>query len=112
MIEAVLNLEKPMFLVAVSYDLAGHVLEMGERHPGWTDRQKANLLYWQGAVKARLFEAARHESEQRGLLVVRCPEACGVDMTATFEDAWIILEWPPTKTVWKAVLLGTPRSAA
>lgn len=112
MIENVLDLEKPVFLVAVSYDLAGHVAEMGERHPGWTAKQRANCLYWQGAVRARLFETARHEAYERDLIVVKCPEANGIDMTATFEDAWIILEWPPKKTVWKAVLLGTPRSAA
>jgi predicted metal-binding protein len=110
MIERVFDLSRPVFLVAMSYDLAGHVREMGERHPGWTDRQKSNLLYWQGAVKARLRGAARYEACERGLVVLECPEATGVDVTATCEQAWIILEWPPRKTVWKVVFLGTPRS--
>ena len=108
MIERVLNLAEPVWLVAVSFDLAAHVLRMGEKHPDWTMRQRANLLYWQGSVKKRLAEEARLQALAKGLpLIVGCPEACGVDMTATCSNAGILLEWPPVNTVWKAVLLGT-----
>jgi len=107
-IENVLNLAEPVWLVAVPFDLLGHVRKMGMLHPGWTVRQRANLLYWQGGVKKRLFEEARRQAIAKGLsLVVECPEACGVDMTRTCADAGIVLEWPPTNTVWKAVLIGT-----
>ena len=107
MIENVLNLAEPVWLVAVPFDLAEHVLRMGEKHPGWTARQRANLLYWQGSVKKALRRAALRHAMSAGLcLILECPEACGVDMTATCANAGIALEWPPVKTVWKAVLVG------
>lgn len=108
MIENVLNLAEPVWLVAVPFDLAAHVREMGKRHPDWTPRQRANLLYWQGSVKKRLAEEAKCQAIAKGLrLIIGCPEACGVDMTATCAGAGISLEWPPANTVWKAVLIGT-----
>jgi predicted metal-binding protein len=108
MIENLLNLAEPVYLVAVPFDLAGHVLRIGERHPDWTPRQRANLLYWQGSVKKHLAQVARYQAIAKQLsLIVGCPEACGVDMTATCANAGIVLEWPPVNTVWKAVLLGT-----
>jgi predicted metal-binding protein len=112
MIERVIDLAKPVWLLAIPFDLGTHVRRMGERHPEWTERQKANLLYWQAAVRKKLFESATYIP--RGLIdtvVVRIPEACGVDMTATCANAGITLEWPPRKTVWKAGLLGTPVAA-
>lgn len=122
MIERVINLAEPVWLLAVSFDLGAHVLRMGEKHPEWTERQRANLLYWQASVNKALLSSAIHIpvydhlcGSPRGLIdkvVVRIPEACGVDMTATFRNAGIDLEWPPKKTVWKGVLLGTPQSAA
>lgn len=108
MVENVLNLAEPVWLVAVPFDLAAHVREMGKKHPTWTARQRANLLYWQGSVKKCLAEEARRQAIAKQLpFVLGCPEACGVDMTRTCADAAIFLEWPPVNTVWKAVLLGT-----
>ena len=108
MIEQVLNLAEPVWLVAVPFDLAAHVQEMGKKHPGWTMRQRANLLYWQGSVKKRLAQKAKCQAIVEDLsLIIGCPEACGVDMTATCAAAGIYLEWPPVNTVWKAVLIGT-----
>lgn len=122
MIERVIDLRGPVWLLAVPFNLGEHVRRMGERHPGWTERQKANLLYWQGAVNKALHGRATYipvYDHMRGgprklieTVVVHVPEACGVDMTATFASGGITLEWPPKQTVWKAVLLGTPRSAA
>ena len=112
MIERVINLAEPVWLLAIPFDLGTHVQRMGERHPEWTERQKANLLYWQAAVRKKLFESVTYIP--RGFIdtvVVRIPEACGVDMTATCANAGITLEWPPRRTVWKAGLLGAPVAA-
>lgn len=109
-IEKVLDLGSPVYLLAIPFNLAAHVEKMGALHPDWTMRQRANLLYWQGSVKKKLRETAAYEAIAKRLVVVGCPEACGVDMTATCAKAGIVLEWPPRNTVWKAVLLGTRSS--
>jgi len=111
----VLDLSKPVWAVWASFDLAGHRERMRDKHPKWSKRQLDCCLYWQGALLKEL----RHEvtnfctmqmpykiSEK--LEALYCPEAMGVNVTATMEGAGVTLEWPPLNTVRKIALVGHP----
>ena len=52
----ILDLESPVYCIANAFDLAGHVARMRARHPGWSYRQLACCLYWQGTARKRLRE--------------------------------------------------------
>lgn len=36
-----------------------------------------------------------------------CPEAMGVNVTATMKNLGVTLEWPPQKVVYKVAIIGT-----
>jgi hypothetical protein len=83
---------------------------MREKHPDWSERQLRCCLYWQGTARAAL----RRKIEaflagQPGLLAITCPEACGVDVTATMSSLGIELEWPPVSVAYRVALVGTPK---
>jgi hypothetical protein len=42
------------------------------------------------------------------LIAVTCPEACGVDVTATMASIGVALEWPPVSTAYQVALVGSP----
>jgi len=105
-----LDLRKPVYCIFNAFDLGAHVALMKAKHRDWSDRQLRCCLYWQGTARAALrkkidaFVAGRPE-----LMVVRCPEACGVDVTATMASIGVTLEWPPVSTAYQVALVGSPK---
>lgn len=107
----VLDLAAPVYAIWNAFDLASHVARMKEKHPDWSDRQLRCCLYWQGTARAVLRKQIdAFLREHPGLLVLTCPEACGVDVTATMRRAGIDLEWPPVSLAYQVALVGTPLS--
>jgi len=99
------------------FDLAGHVEKMRAKHPNWSDRMLRNCLYWQnGARKVLKTELRSHLAIlQAGALLeglddewiaLVCPEACGLNVTATMACQGITLEWPPTRMTYQVALIG------
>lgn len=43
-----------------------------------------------------------------GLVVTRCPEAMGVNVTETLAAAGVTLEWPPKKFALQVAIAGAP----
>ena len=78
---------------------------MQDRHPGWTDRQVRNPLYWQGYIRKRFYKWAwaNAEPEEHVVLV---PEAMGVNVTRMAENLDIALEWPPMVNLHLVALYG------
>lgn len=105
-----LDISKPIWAIFSSFDLKAHVKKMRTAHPGWSDRQLRCCLYWQGAARKELKEtiAKALESLPQPLVVVPCPEAQGVNVTATLKQVGIFLEWPPTTVTYQVALAGTP----
>jgi predicted metal-binding protein len=102
-----LDLNKAVYLIAVSFDLRAHVEKMRLKHPKWTDRQLRNLLYWQPSVnKCLKFHVNEFLKASSALRVVYCPEGTGVNIHETARQVGIILKWPPKDTVWKIALVG------
>jgi len=80
---------------------------MKENHPGWSDRQAYCCLYWQPRARKQL--RAKIEGFLRihpGLKIITCPEAQGVNVTATMKLIGIELEWPPREIAYQVVVAG------
>lgn len=68
-------------------------------------------LYWQPTARKQLrAEIARFKfMEQPRYKVVTCPEACGVNVTATMAFIGHVLEWPPTTVTYQVALAGVSK---
>lgn len=109
-IQDIIWLDRPVVAIWVEFDLARHRKRMLTKHPKWSRRQADCCLYWQNGVRRDLRidanEWLRYQADPY-LIIVDCPEANGVDVTATMRTAGIELEWPPVNIVRKVVLCGT-----
>ncbi len=106
-IAKVIDLRKPTYCIYNAFDLASHVNRMRERHPAWTHYQLRCCLYWQGTARKHLKEKIKMFLRLfPEYTVLRTPEACGVDVTATMASAGILLEWPPEHLAYQVALAG------
>ena len=112
-IEKVLDLSRPVWAVWNVFDFAGHVARMREKQPTWSERQLACCLYWQPKARGCLrAEIRKFIDEHCGLTIEACPEACGVNMTATMASIGVALEWPPKTVALQIVLAGSRKQSA
>ena len=104
----VLDLSDDIYIIYNRFDFAGHVQRMKEKHFKWSQRQLECCLYWQGTARKQL----RHEvglfTEIHGFArqIIFCPEACGVDISATMKQVEVELEWPPREYTYQVALAG------
>ena len=85
-----------VYAICVKFQFGYHVKTMRKKHPDWSERQLRCCLYWQGTARKMLREEiARFILDHPDFTVTACPEAMGVDVTATMQQAGIHLEWPP-----------------
>ena len=110
MLAETLDLGQPVYVVATIFRLAEHVARMRALHPDWSDRQCACCLYWQGGARKVLRQKVRKwmlaSDPAIPWMVVWCPEAQGVNVTATMRAVGVELEWPPVKLAYQIVLIG------
>ena len=109
MIEEILDLREVFYLIWNSYNLSDHVARMRSRHPGWSSRQLNCCLYWQQTARGELTNQIRIFLESQPLRVfeiIRCPEACGVNVTASMKSVGIDLEWPPVMRAYQVAIAG------
>ena len=109
MLTELLDVSSPMYCIYSAFDLASHVARMRARHPDWSDRKLACCLYWQGTSRKMLREIVRRFLQEHPRCeIVYCPEACGVDVTATMASIGVHLEWPPVAVAYHVALAGAP----
>lgn len=112
LIEALLDLRRPVVAIYNAFDLGAHRERMRVLHPDWSGRQLDCCLYWQaGARKALRTEIGRWLAEQPlgvSLRIVATPEANGVNLTETMRSAGIVVDWPPDQVAYQIVLAGAP----
>lgn len=106
---------KSVMAVWVAFNLMLHREKMQAKHPKWTRRQLDCCLYWQGGVNKRLQREVQYNSTRYSLfnnatqlISTFAPEAMGVNVTATMQNAGVVLEWPPDHTVIKVAFVGVP----
>jgi predicted metal-binding protein len=99
------NLAKPTWAIWYDFAFGEHVERMRVKHPDWSERQLRCCLYWQGTARKMLeVEIRKFWALQPTAMVVRCPEAMGLSVTATMAQVGVALEWPPaTRTVHVAL---------
>jgi predicted metal-binding protein len=108
--EEVFDLSYPVYAIGERFNLKAHEDKMRSRHPDWSYKQLTCCLYWQGSVRKQLKEEIKKFQKSRSCLICTdCPEALGVNVTATLDPVGIKLEWPPINYVVKVALCGTPK---
>lgn len=109
-IDDVINLKKPIYAIWNKFNLADHVARMNDLHPFWSWKQLVCCLYWQRGARKQLEQEIRDFNLDHSLLykiVLRTPEAGGVNVTATMKSIGEILEWPPKTKTYQVALIGT-----
>lgn len=103
----VIDLRESVYAIWNCFPLGAHVRKMKARHPTWSDRQLYCCLYWQGTARTQL-RLMTQDALRRNptLTVVRCPEAHGVNVTATMASVGVELQWPPREWAYQVVLMG------
>lgn len=102
-----IHVDRPIYAIWTRFNLAKHVKKLGQKHPDWSSRQLRCCLYWQGTARKKLREEiAAFKYCHTGLRILMCPEANGVNVTATMQSIGITLLWPPIKWAYQVVLAG------
>lgn len=109
----VIDLTEPVWMICNAFDFGSHTKRMRSRHPEWAVRQVECCLYWQGTARKQLRSKVADflgaQPKGSNLLVLNCPEACGVDITATMASVGIDMEWPPEAIAYQVALIGTQK---
>ena len=90
-IDEIYDLSVASYAIWNVFPLGEHVAALRAKHPSWSERQLYCCLYWQPRARAQLEveieEFIKHGTRLVGAtLVVRCPEAMGLDVTATMRS--------------------------
>jgi predicted metal-binding protein len=109
--DEVYDLSKPVFAIINKFDFLDHTNKMRRLHPGWTERQVRCCLYWQTTARNQLLHFIRQfKNFHSGYSIETCPEAMGVNITATMANVDVMLEWPPETVTYQIALAGVKRS--
>jgi hypothetical protein len=96
------------FAVLEEFNLDAHAVMMKKKHPGWSERQCKNPLYWQGGVRKRLKEKAwklHPQLKDWGHIYVSIPESWGVNVFETMRLVGVIIDQHP-HIVKKVAFIG------
>lgn len=111
-ISNVIDIERPVWAIYNVFPIGKHIEKMRIKHPEWSQRQLTCCLYWQGTARKQLRVLVRQFLQRHpDYHVVGCPEAQGVNVTATMQGVGIALEWPPLIYAYQIVLAGRKREA-
>lgn len=99
---------RPIVAVWSVFDLRGHIERMRGSHPGWSERQLRNCLYWQAGARKVLREEVELVESNLGVgsLSTMCPEGLGVNVTETMKGLGVELEWPPERVSHLVAMVG------
>ena len=104
-----IDIYKPMYLIAVEFDLANHISRMKHLHPNWSDRQARCVLYWQNKINKELRdECDNFKWLNPDMITTNCPEAMGVNVIATAKRCGLMIELKPKNRVYKIAIAGYP----
>ena len=99
--------EPPYFLVMQELDLEEQELVMKRRHPEWSSRMCRNPRYWQGKLMHNLIAEAKTLAwKVPDPVILKRPEANGVNLFSTCRLHGIRLERNPHRIVKKMVIVG------
>ena len=99
----------PWWFVAAVCDFAKYRKEVKRLHPGWSERQLRNPLYWQGNIRKRLRAhtlRVMKDISGKGFFYTQVPEGYGVNVIETLENLGYDIPRYPEETVWKVNLIA------
>lgn len=103
------HINAPIFAIFNQFNFKEYCDDLRKKRPNWTERQVRSSLWWQSHERNRLERPIRMFLNMcPSYLVLRTPEATGVDVTATMKTIGISLEWPPMNYAYQVVLAGLP----
>jgi hypothetical protein len=110
----VLDLTRPLWAAWNCFLFGEHVAHFKKKHPRWSKRQLECCLYWQGTARKQLsmvieVALAQFPASAKDTVVLRCPEAHGVNVTATMLSLGVKLEWPPVTVAYQVALIGVAK---
>jgi len=104
-----IDMSKPIYVIYNIFDFKSHIEKMKLKHPEWSEHQLKCVLYWQNSARKQLrLKCEKFLKEYEGLdyEIITCPEAMGVNLTATMQNIGIILEWPPVNIAYQIAIAG------
>jgi len=106
--EDIFLMRKPFFAAINEFNLERHRNKLKAKHPLWTLRQLNCCLYWQNGARKKLQEKVNRLLLKMGkdYAASFCPEAMGIDVTATLKQAGIKLEWPVNILARQVAIVG------
>lgn len=111
--DEVYDLNLPVHAIINKFDFKAHTDRMRMLHPEWSERQVRCCLYWQPGARKQLLIKIKEFLKQygRGYSIETCPEAMGVNITATLAKVGIELEWPPETVAYQVALAGIKKTS-
>lgn len=107
-----IDINKPMFLIMVSFHINDFAKIMKIKHPNLSYNQRRNLRYWQPIHKRLLKdEIIKFKQKHSNYFIINNPEQMGVDITETVKfNTGIKLDWNyPLNKVWRIAIAGIKR---
>jgi len=98
LINKILDLTKPVYVIWTEFPIGKYASEMRLKHPHWSEKQCYCCRYWQPrARKMHYAEIKKHRKKYHFNKVINCPEGNGVNIAGLMAKLGIKLEWPPRK---------------
>ncbi len=102
-----------LWLAYVVFDMRSHTQRMHQLHPAWSERQLRCCLYWQGDVNRQLRDYTERLAADTQMWlttaprkITYCPEAMGIDVITTGQNAGLCITRNPVSTVYKVALVA------
>jgi len=108
-IKDIIRTDLTTYIIWTTFNFKAHVDKMRRKHPKWSQRQLECCLYWQNTARKNLEkEITRFQDTiwKTGFTIVKIPEACGVNVTATMARIGWHLEWPPVNITYQVAVAG------
>ena len=106
-INKIIDIKKPVYIIYNKYDFKEHCNKMKNKHPKWSKRQIECCLYWQGTARKQLKKKIKiFLNIFRDYYIISCPEGSGTNLTETMKQIKIEIEWPPVNYTYQIVLAG------
>lgn len=102
----IIDTTKDVYLIALKYNLKEHVDNLKTNHQNWSFKQLHNCLYYQKGAKNYLFRYAEGLFDYSDKVLLKKPEANGVNIVAMMRKFGIRLKFPVVDDVWFVVIVG------
>ena len=102
----IIDTTREVYTIGMKFDLGEHVTHLKANHPDWSFRQLHNCLYYQRGARNVLFKYVEGCLDMTGRIMLKKPEANGINVMAMLRKVGIRSEFPVDSYVWFVVIVG------